>query len=328
MSEEKNEIALYNLPSAPAELESAFINDDYVDRLIESIHSKSKSVVGDLNTVKGRKVYISMAASVRSSKSAIDEAGKNLVAEMKKRPALVDASRRKIREALDELAVEIRKPVTDWEAEQERLKSEQQMHEWHTEALEMNEAHDKAAAERFESDHEIALLLNDKFDREAAAAKEAAERQRIEREEALKRKAAEQAKQEAEAAVQRERDASVQRERNLQAKAEQAERDRIAAEQRAQREAEEARQRAEREKQEAIEAEQRKAREAEQRRLAEEKRLADEKARREANVKHRKAVGTDVVKGLMAHAGLTREQAIATLTALKDNQIPHTSINY
>jgi len=62
--------------------------------------------------------------------------------------------------------------------------------------------------------------------------------------------------------------------------------------------------------------------------MAEEQRLADEKAKREANVKHRKAVGTDVVNGLMAHAGLTREQAIAIFTALKDNKIPHTSINY
>ncbi|MCP1065561.1 hypothetical protein M5G07_08750 [Serratia symbiotica] len=42
----------------------------------------------------------------------IDDAGKNLVSEMKKRPAMVDASRRKIHEALDELAVEIHKLVT------------------------------------------------------------------------------------------------------------------------------------------------------------------------------------------------------------------------
>jgi len=339
MSEESTELALYSLPSAPAELEAAFISDDYTDRLIESIRAKATAVVGDLNTVKGRKVYISMAASIRSSKVAIDEAGKNLVAEMKKRPALVDASRRKLREALDEMAIEVRKPVTEWEAEQERIKAEQQMLDWHTEALADNEAWDIALAERIESDHEIALLLNEKFDREAAEAKAEAERQRIAHEQEIARQAAEQARREAEAEQQREREEAVRREAELKAKAEQAERDRIAAQQQAEREARDAKEKAEREKQEAIEAEQLKAKqeadrvklEAEQReiaRQAEEKRIADEAAARAANEAHRKAIGTAIVKALMSNAGLSREQAIATLTALKDSLIPHTNINY
>ncbi|MCW9157672.1 hypothetical protein N5I54_26500, partial [Klebsiella quasipneumoniae] len=92
-------------------------------------------------------------------------------------------------------------------------------------------------------------------------------------------------------------------------------------------------------KQAAIEAERRKAqeeadrirREAEQReqaRLAEEKRKADEQARREADVRHRKAVGVEVVKALMANTSLTRDQAIEVLTAVKDGRIPHTGISY
>ncbi|KQN53258.1 hypothetical protein ASF13_16385 [Erwinia sp. Leaf53] len=327
------------MPSAPAELEAAFISDDYVDRLIESIRAKSKSVVGDLNTVKGRKVYISLAASIRSSKVAIDDAGKNLVAEMKKRPALVDASRRKIREALDELTIEVRKPVTDWEAEQDRIKAEQQMLDWHTEALADNEAWDKTLAERFESDHEIALLLNDKFDRDAAEKKAEAERQRVAHEQEIARQAAEQARKEAEEAQRIEREAAAHREAALIAQKEQAERDRVAAQERAEREAREAlertallaqqaREQAEREKQEAIAAERLRAEQAEAARLAEEKRIADEAAERAANETHRKQIGTAVVNALMSNAGLTREQAIATLTALKDNRIPHASITY
>jgi hypothetical protein len=44
---------------------------------------------------------------------------------MKKRPALVDASRKKVRDALDELAVDIRRPATEWEEAKarEKLKS-------------------------------------------------------------------------------------------------------------------------------------------------------------------------------------------------------------
>lgn len=339
MSEEKKEVALYSLPSAPVELEAAFISDDYIERLIESIRTKAKSVVGDLNTVKGRRVYISMASDVRSSKAAIDEAGKSLVAEMKKRPAMVDASRRKIREALDELAVEIRKPVTDYEAEQERIKEE--------EAARI--AAEKLAAE-IESAHEMALLMNKEFDREAAEAKEEAERQRIAHEKEIKRQAIEQARQEAEAQAKRDRDAAAQREAQLIAQAAQEKADRIAAQERAEREAKEAQERterlakeareqAEREKQQAIELAQRKAQEEADRikrqteqkeaaRLAEEKRIADEAAKRAANEAHRKAIGTDVVKGLVENAGLTREQAISTLKALMSNSIPHTSITY
>lgn len=51
-------------------------------------------------------------------------------------------------------------------------------------------------------------------------------------------------------------------------------------------------------------------------------------ARREADVKHRKAVGTEIVKALLANTSLTRDQAIEVLTAIKDGNIPHTGISY
>ncbi len=350
MSEEKNEVALASLPSVPAELEAAFIDDNFIDELIKNIRTKASAVVGDLNTAKGRKIYIGMAADVRSTKVMIDEAGKNLVAEMKKRPALVDASRRKVREALDELAVQIRKPVTDWEAEQERLAAEKQMQEWHEQALADNEAFDRARIERFEADHELALLMNTQHDRDAADTKAEAERQRIAHEAELKRQAVEQAQRESEAAAQREREAALQREADLKAQAALAEANRVAAEKKAEQDRIDAAnkaeadrlaaaQQAEREKQEAIAAEQlkaqqqaeriqREAKEKEDARLADEKRIADEAAARAADVAHRKTIGTAIVNALTSHAGLTREQAIATLTALKDGNIPHTSIHY
>lgn len=339
MSEEKNEVALASLPSVPAELEAAFIDDKFIDSLIKTIRTKASAVVGDLNTVKGRKVYIRMAADVRSTKVMIDEAGKDLVAEMKKRPALVDASRRKVREALDELAVQIRKPVTDWEAEQERLAAEKQMQEWHEQALADNEAFDQARIERFEADHELALLMNTQHDRDVADAKAEVERQRIAHEEELKRQAVEQAQREADEKIQREREASAKREADLKAQAEQEKREREAADRKAEQDRIDAAAKAEREKQEAIAAEQLKAkqeadriqREAKQKedaRLAEERRIADEAAARAADVAHRKTIGTAIVNALTSHAGLTREQAIATLTALKDGKIPHTTIHY
>ncbi|WP_323110344.1 coiled-coil domain-containing protein [Klebsiella quasipneumoniae] len=307
---------------------AVFTNNDQLDPLIEAIEKEARSLVPDVTTKKGRDAIASMARKVARSKTYIDNAGKDLVAELKALPKQIDESRRVVRERLDALKDEVRRPLTEWEAEQERIKAEEAMNALHVEALAMNEEFDRQLAARIESDHEMALLMNDAFDREQAEQKAEAERQRIAREEEIKRQAEEKAKREAAEQAQREIDAAAAREREA-----------ILAKERAEREQREAAERAEREKQAAVEAERRKAqedadrirREAEQReqaRLAEEKRKSDEQARREADVKHRKAVGVEVVKALMANTSLTRDQAIEVLTAVKDGRIPHTGISY
>ncbi|HBW1524451.1 TPA: hypothetical protein MYV63_001386 [Klebsiella pneumoniae] len=307
---------------------AVFTNNDQLDPLIEAIEKEARSLVPDVTTKKGRDAIASMAHKVARSKTYIDNAGKDLVAELKALPKQIDESRRVVRERLDALKDEVRRPLTEWEAEQERIKAEEAMNALHAEALAMNEEFDRQLAARIESDHEMALLMNDAFDREQADKAAEAERQRIAHEEEIKRLAAAAAAREVEQRAQREREEAAHREAVLKAQAEQAERDRIAAEQKA-----------EADKQAAIEAERRKAqeeadrirREAEQReqaRLAEEKRKADEQARREADVKHRKAVGTEIVKALLANTSLTQDQAIEVLTAVKDGRIPHTGISY
>lgn len=307
---------------------AVFTNNDQLDPLIEAIEKEARSLVPDVTTKKGRDAIASMAHKVARSKTYIDNAGKDLVAELKALPKQIDESRRVVRERLDALKDEVRRPLTDWEAEQERIKAEEAMNALHAEALAMNEEFNRQLAARIESDHEMALLMNDAFDREQADKAAEAERQRIAHEEEIKRMAAAAAAREVEQRAQREREEAAHREAVLKAQAEQAERDRIAAEQKA-----------EADKQAAIEAERRKAqeeadrirREAEQReqaRLAEEKRKADEQARREADVKHRKAVGTEIIKALLANTSLTRDQAIEVLTAVKDGRIPHTGISY
>ncbi|EPG7295316.1 hypothetical protein NGW74_002017 [Klebsiella pneumoniae] len=307
---------------------AVFTNNDQLDPLIEAIEKEARSLVPDVTTKKGRDAIASMAHKVARSKTNIDNAGKDLVAELKALPKQIDESRRVVRERLDALKDEVRRPLTEWEAEQERIKAEEAMNALHVEALAMNEEFDRQRAARIESDHEMALLMNDAFDREQADKAAEAERQRIAHEEEIKRLAAAAAAREVEQRAQREREEAAHREAVLKAQAEQAERDRIAAEQKA-----------EADKKAAVEAERRKAqeeadrirREAEQReqaRLAEEKRKADEQARREADVKHRKAVGTEIVKALLANTSLTRDQAIEVLTAVKDGRIPHTGISY
>lgn len=297
--------------------------DAYLEQIRQAVNE-----VPDLTTKKGRDRVASLAAQVSRSKTAIEKPGREYLKRLKEAVRPAEAEIKRFVDACDELRDATRKPLTEWEAEQERIKAEEAMNALHAEALAMNEEFDRQLAARIESDHEMALLMNDAFDREQADKAAEAERQRIAHEEEIKRLAAAAAAREVEQRAQREREEAAHREAVLKAQAEQAERNRIAAEQKA-----------EADKQAAIEAERRKAqeeadrirREAEQReqaRLAEEKRKADEQARREADVKHRKTVGTDIVKALVANTSLTRDQAIEVLTAIKDGNIPHTGISY
>ncbi|WP_275183645.1 hypothetical protein [Citrobacter freundii] len=307
---------------------AVFTNNEQLDPIIEKIEKEARSLVPDVSTKKGRDAIASMAHKVARSKTYIDNAGKDLVAELKALPKQIDESRRIVRERLDALKDEVRRPLTEWEVEQERIKAE--------EAARIKAEEDR---KRFESDHEIAFLMNDAFDRELAEKKAEAERQRIAHEEELKRQAAEQAKREAEEKAAAELAAAKKREEDAIAARAQAELLAKQAKERAEQEAKDAAAKAEAEKKAAIEAEQRKAqeeagrikREAEAKeaaRLAEEKRISDEKAKREADVKHRKAIGADIVKSLTENSSITREQAIEVLTALMNGLVPHTNINY
>ncbi|HBR7611811.1 TPA: hypothetical protein ACJTON_001736 [Klebsiella pneumoniae] len=306
---------------------AVFTNNDQLDPLIEAIEKEARSLVPDVTTKKGRDAIASMAHKVARSKTYIDNAGKDLVAELKALPKQIDESRRVVRERLDALKDEVRRPLTEWEVEQERIKAEEAMNALHVEALAMNEDLDRQLAARIESDHEMALLMNDAFDREQAEKKAEAERWRIFREEEMVRRAEEKARREAAEKAQREIDAAAAREREA-----------ILAKERAEREQREAAERAEREKQAAIEAERRKAqeeadrirREAEQReqaRMAEEKRKAEEEARRAADVEHRRGINTAAVQALI-NQGIPHEWAKACIIAVALGKVPATTIKY
>lgn len=307
---------------------TVFKSADQIEEILAKVEREVMSFVPDVTTAKGRKEIASLAYRVSQTKSYLDGLGKDLVADLKEVPKLIDANRKTVRDRLDALRDKARQPFTEWEEEQERIKAEEQ-------------ARIKAEEDRkrFESDHEIALLMNEKHDREAKEKAEESERQRIAHEEELKRQAAEQAKREAEEKAAAELAAAKKREEDAIAARAQAELLAKQERERAEYAAAAAVARAEREKQEAIEAEKRKAqeeadrikREAEAKeaaRLAEEKRIADEKAKREADVKHRKAVGTEIVNALTANTSISREQAIEVLKALMDGLVPRTQINY
>lgn len=327
-----------------------------LDAFLEQI-KQAVNEVPDLSTDKGRKRIASLAAQVSRSKTAIEKPGREYLKRLK---AAVKPAEQEIKRFVDEcdaLRDATRQPLTEWEAEQERIAAEKAAEE---ERLRL-EAEEKAALEalkkQFEEDHEKALLMNEIFDRDVAEAKAEAERQRIAHEEELKRQAAEQAKREADEAAKREIEAAAAREREAtlakeraerEAKelAEKAERDRIEAERRAEREKKEALEKAEREriaaeekakreKEEAVQRERAAAEAREQARLAEEKRIKDEEARRAANIAHQKKINNAAMAILMS-TGLSEAAARECVCAIVKNQkalaasgqCPPISINY
>jgi len=90
-----------------------------IDPILARIEAEVRSHAPDLTTDKGRKAIASLAYKVSQSKTALDNAGKKLTEDQKQAIAAVDAARKKIRDRLDALRDEARKPLTDWEAAEE-----------------------------------------------------------------------------------------------------------------------------------------------------------------------------------------------------------------
>ena len=274
--------------------------DAYLEQIRQAVNE-----VPDLSTKKGRDRVASLAAQVSRSKTAIEKPGREYLKRLKEAVRPAEAEIKRFVDACDELRDATRRPLTEWEAEQERIKAEEAMNAMHAEALEMNIRFDQELAAKFEADHEMALLMNKDFDRDREEQRRQAEQAQRERDERLKQEAAEQARRDAEA----KHKAEIEAERLKAKRAEQARRDA------------EAKHKAE------IEAERLKAKRAEDARLAEEKRIADEAAARAANIAHQKRINNeakdDFVKG-----GIPEEFARKAVELLAKRQVRNSSINY
>ncbi|EOG5487620.1 hypothetical protein ACLE1M_003579 [Enterobacter hormaechei] len=342
---------------------AVFTTKEQLDPIIEAIEKEARSLVPDVSTRKGRDAIASMAHKVARSKTYIDNAGKDLVAELKALPKQIDESRRIVRERLDALKDEVRKPLTDWEnaesarkdALQQRLADlrsladvidgvgsylpsvEIQQRIESAKAVALDESWQEVAAEAGVAKDatiqqlEAALIVAKQREHKAAELerlrKEAEEKARLEREENIRREAAEQARRDAEQNAKAELEAAARREAEEKARAEAAERQRIEAEQRAAREKQEAEECARREKEDAVAAERRRLEEAEAARLAEEQRKAEEEARRAADKEHRRTVNRRVIADLIAQ-GIPEEFAQKAMLAIAGGKVQDAHIKY
>lgn len=171
--------------------EKFFLNENNeVQPLIDAIKAHYQGIAFDGmdgKTEEGRKAIKKLAAELNNKIKEIDDIGKSVTDILKAKPKKIDAGRKTIRDALTEVYNEIRKPVVEYEAEQVRIKAEQEA---------------KVAEEQRKKDEELARLRAEKEqrEREAKIAEEAAEKARLEAENKVKeaQQEAEQIKREAE----------------------------------------------------------------------------------------------------------------------------------
>ncbi|TFH47676.1 MAG: cell envelope biogenesis protein TolA, partial [Lysobacterales bacterium] len=173
---------------------------DGIDSLLKQIEDEVSDFEADVATVKGRQEIKSTAYKVTLSKGVIDTAGKDLVADWKKKAAVVDESRRKARAFLDDLSTKVRQPLTAWEQEQAAIEAA------------------KRLVDQVAALHEEALAMNDLFDREREVQAREAELQKQQEAVEAQRKADE-AKAEAARIAQERAKAEAERQARVQAEA-------------------------------------------------------------------------------------------------------------
>ncbi|WP_313308712.1 hypothetical protein [Stutzerimonas nitrititolerans] len=330
-----------------------------LDPYLQQIRAEIDSFVPDVSTKKGRDAIASIAHKVARSKTALDNVGKELVAELKEIPKKIDAERKRMRDTLDAWKDEVRAPLNAWEqAEADRIAGHEglidSMRSWANPASDLTSSELKdsiarldeieigAGLEEFEAEAhrvkaasltalQLALTKRQAYEAEQAELErlraEAAQREQKEREERIAREAAEQAQREAEQRAQAERDAAAKREADAKAAAERRELELKLAAERAERERVEAQQRAEQAERDA------EAR-AERAAAAERQRQADEQARIEAEAKarekdkaHKASINRAALDAFIA-GGMPEECAKQAVTLIAKRLIPNVSIQY
>jgi len=356
MSTESQLIALEDISADKA---PAIYGHNKLAAYVALAREQAANEVPDLTTRKGRERIASLAAQVSRSKTAVEKPGRDYLRRIKEMPKAIEAELREFVQEMDKLRDEVRAPLNEWEAAEERRKAKHEHGIERMKALaafldqadsatissqmaELEEIVIDDGWEEFEAEAhrvkaasltalQLALTKRQQYEAEQAELErlraEAAQREQKEREERIAREAAEQARLEAEQRAKAERDAAAKREADAKAAAEQRELQlKLEAEQSARRELE-AQQRAEQAEREA------EAR-AERAAAAERQRQADEQARIEAEAKarekdkaHKKQINNEALAAFIA-GGMPEECAKQAITLIAQRKIPHISISY
>lgn len=350
------EMQLATVPPKETALQ-VYSTENGLEPYLQIIKTEIDAFVPDVSTKKGRDAIASIAYKVARSKTALDNAGKELVAELKEVPKKIDAERKRMRDLLDAWQADVRRPLTEWEeaeaARVERIQA-QVNRLADTEFTYMSAADIKASIDNLEAHvidaryeefepeaHRVkaaslaalreALASREKYEAEQAELErlraEAAAREQKEREERIAREAAEAERLAAERRAQEERDAATRREAEAKAAAERRELElKLQAEQ-AEREKVEAQRRAEQAERDAQARAEAAAAAERQRQADEQARIEREAAAREADKAHKKAINNEALAALIA-GGMPEECAKQAITLIAQRKVPHIVIQY
>ncbi len=307
---------------------------DVVESILDAIKARVKEFKPDLTTAKGRKEIASVASKVAKSKTFLDGIGKDVVADWKAKAKVIDGQRKIIRDTLDAMKEEVRKPLTEWEEAEEKRQEKinkrilgikaaadltsygsvtsdiikQNLDEVKSIEIDDSFAEYKDLAEN-EKDNAI-NILQARLDRQLEHEEEQAElaELRKEKEEREKKEAAEKA--EAERKAQEEK---IRKEAEEKAKLEE------------EKKSKEAIAKIEAEKQELI----RKQEEEKAKAEAEQKWKEEEERKRIADENHRKAIEDEAIACIAKIPDISNLKiAKVIIKAISENKIKNVSINY
>jgi len=103
------------------DLQAFFLDPAKLDTLYGHVEKMARALVADPLTKEGASQIKSCARQIASVKKRIDDIGKDVVAELKKLPGQIDANRKSLRERLEALQDDIRRPVTEIENREDEI---------------------------------------------------------------------------------------------------------------------------------------------------------------------------------------------------------------
>ena len=101
--------------------EELFLNKENFRQVLIDAQKIGRGLVADPTTKEGCIQIKSMAKKISTLQKLIEEKGKEIAAELKAKPKLIDATRKEVKDTLDKLKEDVLKPIVDIEKRQEQI---------------------------------------------------------------------------------------------------------------------------------------------------------------------------------------------------------------
>lgn len=101
--------------------EELFLNKENFRQVLIDAQKIGRGLVADPTTKEGCIQIKTMAKKISTLQKLIEEKGKQIAAELKAKPKLIDATRKEVKDTLDRLKGDVLKPLVDIEKRQEQI---------------------------------------------------------------------------------------------------------------------------------------------------------------------------------------------------------------